>query len=629
MDGADIDTIPLLSGTIDTDVLGQEGEDTITLNGATVTGSINGGADDDTIVWQSGSVAELHGGDGSDTVEVSAAEYDNTQVLDGGDNDDEANGVVDRLVFRGLDIDWANNGTISNWEVIVSDASTIRFTDGATATSAALLLTNGSILNGGDQFINGGNLSINGGSSFRGAGADQGAYQVQDLANNGTVDLQDLAVRDTFTTLGDYSGSGALLLDVDLAQASADTLVVGGDVSGGTTTIAVQKTVGPAPLGSGASSRIGDKILLVDVVGTTAEGDFSLSGGSISEGALRYFLELENSQWLLVPGLSSPGAASGAAPSILLDAFTKLPTFSQRTGGRQWLWRANETEGRQAASRGVWLRFSGDNADATPEVKVGKFNGTYQYDSDIRNTQTGIETHLPEGPNGQWILGVTAQYGTVDAVISNELGRGSVEATGYGAGLTATWHGSNGVYLDAQGQFNWIDSNIDSAVDGSLVDGHSSTTQSLSLEAGRRFALNDRHSIIPQMQFSWGCVDGERFTDNVGNEVDPASNESLTARFGIAYNLQLKDADGKSRKNLYLIGNLLPNFSDPSEVRVGQADIASENDPTMAEIGLGGSFTLNKNTSLYAEGSRREAVFEDSDDEDYGYSFSVGMNVRW
>ena len=117
--GTGEDSIDLLGGTVDLDVLGGLESDTITLNGTVVSGKIDAGAGNDSITWQSGSVTEIHGGEGADVFIVAAAEYDNTQVLDGGDNNDEANGVVDRLFFQGLEIDVTLNNSLLNWEIIV------------------------------------------------------------------------------------------------------------------------------------------------------------------------------------------------------------------------------------------------------------------------------------------------------------------------------------------------------------------------------------------------------------------------------------------------------------------------------------------------------------------------------
>ena len=628
--GAGADVIDLLDGIADFDVLGGLEADTITLNGATVTGSIDGGAGEDEFTWQSGTTAVFRGGEGSDIAEVTATEYNYSQILDGGDNDDETNGVIDQLTVRGLEIEISGTGNLTNWEIIIFDDMTVNSLDNLPATSTGagngLFLINETVFSSDDEFIHDGNLDISNDSEFRGAGSGQGTYQFENLVNNGTVSLRDLAAGDVMTTLGDYSGAGTLLLDVDFTSKSADTLEVNGDVMDSTTVITVQNVEDPLPASSAVttSSFPVAKILLVNVTGTTAEEDFTLEGDFITNGAFDYFLELESSQWLLVPELNSVGAVAGAASSVLLNAFTDLPTMEQRTVSRQWLWTGAVSEDGQSADQGVWLRFSGDHMDATPESNAGAFD----YESDVWSTQAGMEFRLSDDEQGQWLLGVTLQYGTVDAGVGNALGTGSVEADGYGAGLTATWVGHSGSYLDLQGQINWIESDFATSSEGTLIEAHSFTAHAISLEAGRRFAIKGNHSLIPQAQLSLGQIDGDRFTASSGTEIDPGANDSLTARLGLAYNYNLPDSEGQSLGNVYVIGNLLPTLSGTSKVRVGDTEIRTEYEPTWGEIGIGGSIAVRENARLYAEGSYKTALFDTVEDSE-GYSFSVGMNINW
>ena len=439
--GAGDDLINLQSGTIHEDVLGQGDNDTITLNGATVTDTIDGGTGDDQFTWESGSLAQFQGGEDSDRALVTALEYDTTQILDGGDNDDDANGIVDQLTLRGLDIDISGNGNLQNWEDVFLESTTVDLTGDFTLDS---------------------NLFIDSGSELRVGEVSDGAHEVESLLNDGTINLQDGAVGDTLTTLNDYSGSGTLLLDVDFAEKTADTLLVNGDVSGSTTAITVQDISDAAPSGAHPNILSEEGILLVDVSGTTAVGDFVLAGPAVYDGAFDYLLELIDNQWLLVPTLSNAGFISGAIPSILLDAFTDLPTLEQRTAARQWVWLGDGTPENPSPEHGVWVRFSGDHISALPQSNFG----SYELESDRWTAQTGMEITLQETDTGTWLLGLTAQYTTVDADLANARGSGSVEATGYGTGLTATWYGQSGA-LDLQGQLNWIESDIATSTNGS------------------------------------------------------------------------------------------------------------------------------------------------------------------
>ena len=339
---------------------------------------------------------------------------------------------------------------------------------------------------------------------------------------------------------------------------------------------------------------------------------------------LDYYLEQEGSQWLLIPELSSIGGVAGATPSILINAFTDLPTLEQRTVSRQWLWMGETDEDSESPDQGVWLRFSGEHIDASPESNFGAFD----FESDTWSTQAGMEFRIAENSHGQWLLGLTVQYSAVDATVSVPLSQGSVEADGYGTGLTATWVGHGGSYLDLQGQINWIESDLAAGPTTTIIEDNPFTAYAFGLEAGHRFALTDKQSIIPQAQLTLGQVEGDSFVDDEGNEMDPGSNDSLVARLGLAYSYALSDASGRNQANFYVVGNLLSTLSGISKVRVGNAEIRTEYEPTWGEVGLGGSIAIRENTRIYAEGTYKTALF-DSVEESEGYSFSVGMNINW
>ena len=76
-------------------------------------------------------------GDGSDTLTVTAVEYDGTQILDGGDDASSADGMIDALTLGGATVA-ANGATVSNWEVLAFDAgATVTLTDIVTETVTA------------------------------------------------------------------------------------------------------------------------------------------------------------------------------------------------------------------------------------------------------------------------------------------------------------------------------------------------------------------------------------------------------------------------------------------------------------------------------------------------------------
>lgn len=93
--------------------------------------------------------------------------------------------------------------------------------------------------------------------------------------NSGIVNSQNGTIDDVTTISGDFSGGGQLLLDVDLANDTADTLLIAGDVLAGGTQVSINNL-------SAANSATGNDIILGSVAGTTAAGDFVLAAPVIN-----------------------------------------------------------------------------------------------------------------------------------------------------------------------------------------------------------------------------------------------------------------------------------------------------------------------------------------------------------
>lgn len=93
------------------------------------------------------------------------------------------------------------------------------------------------------------------------------------VANNGSASMVDGSAG-TFSVQGDASGSGVLLLDVDVSTGDADVLTVSGNTTGST------MQIDPRNISAGAASN--QDIEIIRVGGTTATGDFVMLGGGTS-----------------------------------------------------------------------------------------------------------------------------------------------------------------------------------------------------------------------------------------------------------------------------------------------------------------------------------------------------------
>uniref|UniRef100_UPI0026019600 autotransporter outer membrane beta-barrel domain-containing protein n=1 Tax=uncultured Erythrobacter sp. TaxID=263913 RepID=UPI0026019600 len=547
---------------------------------------------------------------------ITAAAYDGSQALDGGDDLSGGDGFVDTLTLGGLSVE--TNGTdITNWETIVVDGGSFSVTDGevsvGSAPSTGFVVTNGAIFEGGDALAILGNLSIDSSSSFIGTGAGSGVYSVTgNVINDGVITTQDGVVGDTFTVSGNYSGGGSLIVDIDTSNDTADTLLVTGDATG--TTIVSVNNLTP-------SNGTGNDLTIVTVEGASDPDAFVLAGGNFTVGAFDYGLEFLDGSFVLEAGsVANATGATYEAASNALGWINHLPTLEQRVGQRQWAGKELARD-QIEPSDGIWIRAHGDQLDITASTGTA-------IDRSSWGLQAGIDLEVDENDDGTMVLGLTAQYATQDASARNSLGFGNIDSEAYGVGLTATWYGDSGTYFDIQGQANWISSDFFSSLAGELAQDETTRAYAASLEVGRRFETSQNGTLVPQAQLVWGNLDGASFVDNANNTVDLGNQSSLEGRIGIAYEFENNDEASGDREKYYVIGNVLHRFSDDNSAEVLGVSLDSSLPSTWAEVGVGGSLTVDENKTFYGEASYRTSL-DGGFGDNRGLSFTTGFRLQW
>ncbi len=555
---------------------------------------------------------EMHLGDGSDTAEFDGSDLSTITVLDGGDDVATADGFIDTLTLSNVTAT-LSGANVLNWETVELDASEVSFSNGALTTGEE---------DGYGLFLNSGTtLDVSGGFDLTGS-----------LTNGALLTAMDDTAGDQIAVSGSYTGDGGTIeLDAELGDDSsaADTLEVAGDVTG-TSSIYVN-VVG----GTGAETDMG--ILLVDVSGTSAADAFSLAN-ELEAGAFTYGLEYSNpddssdQNWYLrSTGTSGGGAAFESAPGVLL-AFSELSTLEQRVGQRQWWGRDSEARGPLQPAEGAWIRMNASQSHTMADSTSGAELETTKW-----LLQAGWDAMLSENDNGRWVLGGFVQAGTISSDLTTETSSAKIDGTGFGLGITGTWYGNSGTYVDLQSLVSLTRADYSSAVAGELANDQDATALAFSAEVGHRMAVSEHTALVPQAQLSYARIWGGEFTDNQGTEVDLGTNDSLIGRLGLAYEYEYSEgwlfgdraAAGPQhqREKVYAIANILHDFSDDSSVSVGSADLASSGQDTWGEIGLGGSMTWDENKVVYTEGSYRRAF--DQGDDNWGASVEVGFRMSW
>jgi outer membrane autotransporter protein len=374
-------------------------------------------------------------------------------------------------------------------------------------------------------------------------------------------------------------------------------------------------------------------------------------------------------------------AIFAAAPSILLGSpFGRLPTLEQRVGERIWLHGHAEQPtagGRRpiavASEEGEETAASPseDSSDwqANPLLNAGwvrvihdqvrsEIGGSREYESDFYGLQLGFDHPLERSEKGIWVLGLTAQAGTLDADAYSLTGSGSLETEGYGVGATATWHGNDGIYADFQGQLNFLENDYSTGILGDFVGDGDAEMLSLSVELGHRLIFYEHHryddyrsrrdhlaetperiweageswGVTPQVQLQWSRLSEHSLTDSRGfNPVEIDAQEEVIGRLGLAVDYRIGDGQAEPMRKIYGIANILHRFTDDPEVFFSAADFTAEEPKTWGELGLGGSMAWynepeDRLWQVYGEAAYRRA---DGGADIYGLHFTLGLRAAW
>lgn len=473
-----------------------------------------------------------------------------------------------------------------------------------------------------------------------GVGADgrlEGTGRVGSVTNAGIVAPGSGGIG-TLTVARGYAGNGgALEIEAVLGDdaSATDRLVVNGATSGNTVVTVINLD------GSGGQTVEGIKI--VDVTGTsngtfTLDGDYEFQGEqAVIAGAFGYRLykngvsDPDDGDWYLRSSLLDPSSPNpptdvyqpgvpvyeGYARTLL--ALNGLPTLQQRVGNR--FWAADPVDG-----KGVWGRVEGGYQ--RPEA-VASTSAT-DASIDTWQIQMGADVVLAEYEDGSAVVGGLSMHrGKADAGVASMFGNGSIDTTAYGIGATLTWYGASGLYVDAQAKLSWFESDLDSAVLGSLLRNNDGQGQSVGLEVGKRFPVSGKFTLTPQFQAVYSDVDFDRGVDPAGAIVSADKGSSLVTRSGISFDRQDRwsSASGDIRRaHVYGVANLAYQWRDETGVEVSGTPIASRDRSARGELGFGGSYSWGGGAfTVYGEVSADTPLADFGDA--YTYKSTIGFRA--
>ena len=242
-----------------------------------------------------------------------------------------------------------------------------------------------------------------------------------------------------------------------------------------------------------------------------------------------------------------------------------------------------------------WVRLSVGGGSYEPDRShVGA-----AYDFDRFEAEAGVEFTLSAAGNVTGWASLRHVAGSAD--VSAPTGGGEIEATGFGPSLGFSWENAAGYYVNGRISVTRYETDLRSSGRGPLKKNMGATSASLGVEAGRRFLLADRLSLIPQAWLAHSDVSMDAFRDAVGSRVSFENMERSIAGLGIAAEI-MPLRDGPQRK-LVLRSRLgveqvlgdAETIADVSGDRLG-----SEAARTGALLGLGAACRWNQG-SLGAE----------------------------
>ena len=484
----------------------------------------------------------------------------------------------------------------------------------------------------GTTTINGGSLIFTGNSRLGGA-----------MINNSTLSLTSInrPLPGHILEVGSYQGGQGSVLEMATSfggdNSASDMLRVNGNTSG-TTAVRVMRTGG-----EGALTQNGIKLIEVNGASnanfTLANGDYTTYEGKQSTilGIYGYSLHNEggltgkDGNWYLRSHYQPAVPVYETYGQALLD-LNAVSTYRERAGNRYFFdpysISGNATAGDKTKAGSLfWGRVEGSHSKFEPNRSTSSADHT----TNMFKLETGLDFLLSENSNGKLLGGIFVNYTNGSTKIDANVGDGKIKTDGYGIGANLTWIGENGFYIDGLAKMNWYNSDLDSHILSGLRSDNDGTGYALSVEAGRRFGLNNGWVLTQQAQLSWSSVDFDDFTGPYNVRVSLDKAESLTARIGLGFEREtiIKNQDGSQNKsNFYAIANIYQDFADGVKVKLNDKAFENRNQRTWGGLTLGTNYSWNdEKYAIFGEGTVKTSLQDFSDS--YALKGSVGFKVKW
>jgi outer membrane autotransporter protein len=371
-------------------------------------------------------------------------------------------------------------------------------------------------------------------------------------------------------------GHGTFGLGTDLAAGEGDRLVVSAEARG-SHHVAVTNTGADVAKGQPPLEMI-----------STGGGDalFDVIGGQVDLGTYVYDLQKQGNDWFLV---QRPGDVVAPGTRSVLGLFSAAPTV--------WYGEAVSLRSRMGELRmghsegGVWSRAYGNRYNLSAGGGVG-------YQQTQQGLSVGADGAMPMN-EGQLRLGVMGGYSRSDLDLAAGT-TGSVDS--YYVGVYGTWLADNGYYVDALAKLNRFQNKSDVRMsDGQRSGGnYDNHGVGVSVEAGKRFELDDGVFVSPFAQVSTLWVQGEKYDLDNGMQARSNKADSLLGKVGTQVGQTRKLAKGGSF-DYYGKVAIAHEFANNNEVKVNGNRFTNDLSGTRAEFGVGTAVQVSDRVQLHAD----------------------------
>ena len=342
---------------------------------------------------------------------------------------------------------------------------------------------------------------------------------------------------------------------------------------------------------------------------TTITGGYKLEDveGAQMQKAYKDQARLYEATAPVLQGLSTP-----------LSYGTRMAT-PRLTGGGSVIVESTKGERVEApqSRTGVWVRLAtleGDRRAQTSTTATGV--GGQALSWDIEQTRVAIGLDVPT--DDRLLLGVSTHWRQSKATVKDG---GTMNVDGMGLGVSLTWTGDNGLYVDGQMSYTrFFDIEVNS--NGTRITSTGSGSGvALGLEVGQPMSVGGL-TVTPRGGLAWSSVKMDAFVEPTSlggtGTVSPDRAESIMARVGVQ--AELGPSEGASR--LYGSLDLEHEFRPEFEVMAGTTPLKGEVKPTWVRAGIGGAMPLGSDGRTMLAGDAFYAT-AGSDNADFGGGLSL------